>query len=168
MHFRFFTRAFMITFLAALAILCAAPHGFAQFPYNAPSTASAFSIPESQLIQPETLNRLLMAGGPDKPMIFQVGSHLMFAEAHVAGSVFAGSGSQPGGLQLLASKVSSINKKKLIVLYCGCCPWNRCPNVGPAYRQLRDLGFNNVKVLYLANNFGDDWVNKGYRVEHGQ
>ena len=69
---------------------------------------------------------------------------------------------------MLASKVASINKQMLIVLYCGCCPWNRCPNVGPAYKQLRDLGFTNVKVLYLANNFGDDWVAKGYRVEHGQ
>jgi hypothetical protein len=24
-----------------------------------------------------------------------------------------------------------------------------------------------VKVLYIANNFGDDWVNKGYSVEKG-
>ena len=162
-------RRFALTIsLAVMTILCAASHGFAQYSYNAPSAASATSIPESQLIQPEALNRLLQTGGPDKPIVFQVGSHLMFAEAHVAGSVFAGSGSQPGGLQMLASKVASINKQKLIVLYCGCCPWNRCPNVGPAYKQLRDLGFTNVKVLYLANNFGDDWVNKGYRVEHGQ
>ena len=162
-------RRFALTIsLAAIAILCVSSHGFAQYSYNAPSAASTTSIPESQLIQPEALNRLLLAGGPDRPIVFQVGSHLMFAEAHIAGSVFAGSGSQPGGLQLLASKVASMNKQKLIVLYCGCCPWNRCPNAGPAYKQLRDLGFTNVKVLYLANNFGDDWVNKGYRVEHGQ
>jgi len=168
MYRRHFVRTLPLAALAAMAILCATSHGLAQFPYNAPSATSAFSIPESQLIQPEALNRLLLAGGPDKPMVFQVGSHLMFAEAHIAGSVFAGSGSQPAGLQLLAGKVAAINKKKLIVLYCGCCPWNRCPNVGPAYKQLRDLGFMNVKVLYLVNNFGDDWVNKGYRVEHGQ
>jgi hypothetical protein len=55
------------------------------------------------------------------------------------------------------------DKKKLIVLYCGCCPWGRCPNVGPAYKALHDQGFTNVKVLYLANNFGDDWVAKGIR-----
>jgi hypothetical protein len=40
--------------------------------------------------------------------------------------------------------------------------------VGPAYARLHDLGFTNVKVLYMANNFGDDWVAKGYRVEQGQ
>jgi hypothetical protein len=39
--------------------------------------------------------------------------------------------------------------------------------VGPAYKRLHDLGFTNVKVLYLANNFGDDWLYKGYRVEQG-
>jgi hypothetical protein len=168
MHRRHFALTISLASVAIMAILCTAPLGLAQFPYNAPSASSATSIPEAQLIQPEALNRLLLAGGPGKPVVFQVGSHLMFAEAHVAGSVFAGSGSQPGGLQMLASKVASINKQKLIVLYCGCCPWNRCPNVGPAYKQLRDLGFTNVKVLYLANNFGDDWVAKGYRVEHGQ
>jgi hypothetical protein len=71
-------------------------------------------------------------------------------------------------LQLLESKVASTPKNALIVIYCGCCPWNRCPNVGPAYARLHDLGFTNVKVLYMANNFGDDWVAKGYRVEQGQ
>ena len=168
MHCRRFARMISFAALTALAILSAVLHGHAQFPYNGPSAPSATSIPESQLIQPETLNHLLLAGGPGKPIVFQVGSHLMFAEAHIPGSVFAGSGSQPGGLQLLASKVASMNKLKPIVLYCGCCPWSRCPNVGPAYKHLRDLGFTNVKVLYLANNFGDDWINKGYKVEHGQ
>jgi hypothetical protein len=29
------------------------------------------------------------------------------------------------------------------------------------------MGFTNVKVLYLANNFGADWADKGYPVEQG-
>ena len=57
--------------------------------------------------------------------------------------------------------------KPYIVLYCGCCPWGRCPNVGPAYKLLLDMGFTRVKVLYLADNFGADWVNKGFPVESG-
>jgi hypothetical protein len=24
------------------------------------------------------------------------------------------------------------------------------------------MGFTNVKALYIANNFGTDWVDKGY------
>jgi len=32
---------------------------------------------------------------------------------------------------------------------------------------LRALGFTNVKSLYIANNFGADWVEKGYPVAKG-
>jgi hypothetical protein len=64
--------------------------------------------------------------------------------------------------------VAPLPRKSFIVLYCGCCPWVRCPNVGPAFKLLRYLGFNNVKVLYLADNLGTDWVDKGYPVEHGR
>jgi hypothetical protein len=55
-----------------------------------------------------------------------------------------------------------------IVLYCGCCPWSHCPNLNPAYDTLRQMGFSKVKVLYLANNFGADWVDKGYPVANGE
>jgi hypothetical protein len=30
------------------------------------------------------------------------------------------------------------------------------------------MGFTHVKVLYLANNFGEDWASKRYPVEQGQ
>jgi len=29
------------------------------------------------------------------------------------------------------------------------------------------MGFTNVKVLYISNNFGTDWVSKGYPVAKG-
>jgi hypothetical protein len=29
------------------------------------------------------------------------------------------------------------------------------------------MGFTNVKVLYIADNFGKDWVDKGYPVAKG-
>ncbi len=87
---------------------------------------------------------------------------MMFSQAHIPGSEYAGPGGQTSGIQSLESTVASLPKNKHIVLYCGCCPWNRCPNVGPAFKRLHDLGFTNVKVLYIANNFGDDWVSKGY------
>jgi rhodanese-related sulfurtransferase len=132
-----------------------------------PGSESAFSIPHADLIQPDTLNRLLQSDATHRPLILQVGSRLLYAEAHIRGSEYAGPGSQAAGLQLLQSRVSTLPKKKSIVLYCGCCPWNRCPNLGPAFKQLHDMGFTNVKVLYLADNFGTDWVNKGYPVDQG-
>jgi len=140
----------------------------AQGPASAAPPESALSIPAGYLMQPEELNRLLQGKAAGKPLVLQVGSHLLFAEAHIPGSEYAGAGSQPAGLKQLQERVASLSKKSFIVLYCGCCPWNRCPNVGLAFKQMRDQGFTNVKVLYIADNFGADWANKGFPVEHGR
>ena len=154
----------------AMLFAFASPVVFPQFaPPNAGAAPeSAFSIPLAQLIQPEALSRLLQAGGAEKPLVLQVGSHVLFAEAHPPGAEYAGPGSQPAGIQLLQNRVNALSRKKLIVLYCGCGPGNRCPNVGPAFAKLREMGFTNVKVLYLADNFGTNWVEKGYAVEKGR
>lgn len=126
-----------------------------------PAPISATAIPSEHLIQAPDLVRV-MNSGKEHPLVLQVGSRIFFGEAHIKGSQYAGPGSQPAGLKLLESEVTSVPKDRLIVLYCGCCPWNRCPNVGPAFQRLNQLGFTRVKVLYLPNNFGDDWVSKGY------
>jgi thiosulfate/3-mercaptopyruvate sulfurtransferase len=90
---------------------------------------------------------------------------VLFEQAHIAGSEYDGPGSQQAGLDQLKKRVAALPKDKAIVLYCGCCPWNRCPNVAPAFRLLQGMGFTQVKVLYIANNFGADWAEKGYPVE---
>jgi thiosulfate/3-mercaptopyruvate sulfurtransferase len=130
--------------------------------------ASASTVPQAQLMQPAELVSLLKASGAERPVVFQVGSFVMFQQAHIPNAGFAGPGSQPNGMILLKKFAAPLKKEQLIVIYCGCCPWNRCPNIGPAYKQLRDLGFTSVKALYLANNFGDDWVAKGYPTERGE
>lgn len=154
--------------LAALLVL--APL-FAQAQFSgAPATegpGSAYSVPQVRLMQPDALVRLMQAGGREKPLVLQVGSRIMYAEGHIAGSEYAGPGSRAEGLQALEQRVNSLPRRSPIVLYCGCCPWERCPNVGPAYQKLTQMGFTNVKVLYLASNFGADWVSKGYPVERG-
>lgn len=157
-----------LSLIVSMAGLLGAAHCRAQFAGPETNPASAYSIPASALMQPDALVRILQAKTGEKPLILQVGSRLFFTEAHIPGAVFAGPGSQPAGQSLLQMKVAGLKRDKQIVIYCGCCPWNRCPNLGPAYKLLRDMGFVNVKALYLANNFGDDWVNKGYAVEEGQ
>lgn len=135
---------------------------------QAPST-SAFSIPTSAQMQPEELNRLLLtAKGAGKPLVLQVGSQMLFTQAHITGSEYAGPGAQQEGLDRLKARVKALPKNTLIVIYCGCCPWNRCPNMGPAYKQLIDLGFTRVKALYMATNLGTDWAQKGYPVAAGE
>jgi thiosulfate/3-mercaptopyruvate sulfurtransferase len=155
----------------ALTLVAGAFSARAQF--SAPGASvvqagSAASIPQAQLLQPEALHQLLLAPGSDKPLVLQVGSHILFAEAHIPGSEYVGPGSRPQGLELLQSRLAPLSRKTLIVLYCGCCPWGRCPNVGPAFAKAHEMGFTNVEVLYLADNFGADWVSKGYPVEKGR
>lgn len=131
---------------------------------NLAAQVSATTIPSGSLIQPADLNQMLQS--TDKPpLILQVGSKVFYGEAHIHNSVYAGPGSQPAGLKALEFAVSSHDKNKFILLYCGCCPWGKCPNIGPAYKRMQELGFTNVKVLYIANNFGDDWVSKGYPID---
>jgi thiosulfate/3-mercaptopyruvate sulfurtransferase len=140
----------------------------AQFSDPAAAPLSAMTVPKTQLMEPGELVPMLKEGGGRQPVMLQVGSRVMFAQAHIPGSLYAGPGSQMSGLQLLEQAVAKTPKGKLVVIYCGCCPWNRCPNIGPAYKRLRDLGFTNVKALYLANNFGDDWMGKGYPTARGE
>jgi thiosulfate/3-mercaptopyruvate sulfurtransferase len=152
---------------AVLLFLSASLHSPAQFiPTAGPGSTN--SIPQAQVIQTEALVPLLKTKGPNQPFLIHVGSHILFDEGHIPGSIYAGPGSQPAGLQLLQSAVAKLPKTRPIVLYCGCCPWNRCPNLAPAYQQLHSMGFTDVKVLYLANNFGADWAAKGYPVARTQ
>lgn len=122
-------------------------------------------IPSTHMISPEQLNQMLKA---QKPLVLQIGPRSMYQQAHIPGAEYIGGTSMPEGLDALRARVKSLPKNQLIVLYCGCCPWNRCPNVHPAYKLMRDLGYTNARILYIADNFGTDWVNKGYPVEKGK
>lgn len=155
-------RTIVCAFLSlSLGVLASSTVSRAQFS-DAPAFTSATTIPQSALIQPQELVKLLKAEEKDKPLILQVGSRIMFSQEHIPGAQYAGPASQTSGIQSIETTVASLPKEKPIVIYCGCCPWSRCPNMGPAYKRLQQLGFTHVRALYLANNYGDDWVAKGY------
>jgi thiosulfate/3-mercaptopyruvate sulfurtransferase len=124
-------------------------------------------IPSSRLISPDELVKILKSGKSESPLMIQVGSHVLYSQAHIPGSEYIGPASSGNGLQALQKRVESLPRNKFIVLYCGCCPWDHCPNVKPADDALHAMGFSNVKVLYITNNFGADWVDKGFPVAKG-
>jgi thiosulfate/3-mercaptopyruvate sulfurtransferase len=124
-------------------------------------------IPASRLINADELVKVLQSSRSEKPLMIQVGSHVLFSQAHIPGSEYIGPGSGETGLNQLRQRVDFLPRNKFIVIYCGCCPWNHCPNVKPADDVLHAMGFTHVRVLYIANNFGTDWVEKGYPVAKG-
>lgn len=154
--------------IAVLAVLCWLAAPTLVRGQRAQPMGSASSIPAAALLQPAELNQMLHAKSAGRPLVLQVGSRLMFDEAHIQGAEYAGPGSKQSGLTLLRKRVAALQHGAPIVIYCGCCPWSRCPNVWPAYKELHDMGFTHVRALYIANNFGTDWVNKGYPVEQSR
>ncbi len=120
-----------------------------------------------QLITPEELVNVLQSGDA-KPLILNVGPWLLYRQAHIPDAEYIGAGSEKEGIETLRTRVKSLPHNKAIVLYCGCCPWGHCPNVRPAFKELSTMGFTNVKVLYIADNLGTDWVYKGYPTIKGQ
>jgi thiosulfate/3-mercaptopyruvate sulfurtransferase len=136
--------------------------------YESQPASARAEIPAAELLQPEELEQILRSTAREKPLILQVGSHVLYAEAHIPGSEYIGAAGQDAGLQVLQERVKGLARSQFIILYCGCCPWNKCPNIGAAYQQLHVLGFTRFKVLYLATDFGADWVNKGYPVAKGR
>ena len=132
------------------------------------SGAFLYAADGPQLIQPAELNKLLQGSAKQRPRIIQVGFHTLYEQAHVPGSEYVGAASEAQGLKELHQRVQALPRNHFIVLYCGCCPWSHCPNVQPAYEELQSMGFRNVRVLYIENNFGADWVDKGYAVSKGK
>ena len=151
-------RQILLVFIFGTVAIAAASLAFAY---------QATLIPASRLVNPGELVKILQSARSEKPLVIQVGSHVLYTQAHIEGSEYIGPASSESGLQSLRKRVESLPRNRFIVLYCGCCPWSHCPNIKPADDALHAMGFTNVKVLYIANNFGADWVDKGYPVAKG-
>jgi hypothetical protein len=126
--------------------------------------APAAAIPDVALVQPAQLAERLRNSSAPGRLILQVGFKVLYDRAHIPGAEYAGPGRDPEGLKLLRERVASLPRDTELVVYCGCCPWSHCPNIAAAYETLSSLGLSRVKVLYIADNFGTDWIDKGYPV----
>src|SRR5947209_4737142 len=140
----------------------------AQAAAQVPGAGKAAELASTVQIEPEALAKLLQPSKGEKPVVLHVGFKNFYQQAKIPGSDYAGPGSTPEGLELLRQRVSSLQHKQLIVLYCGCCPWDKCPNAKPAYEALHAMGFTNVKVVHIATDFGTNWLNAGLPVTKGE
>jgi hypothetical protein len=142
-----------------MGVLLLSQAGLAQWNGNQIQPATALS--PSALIQPAELVKVLQSA-KTQLIILNVGPKMLYLQAHIPGAEYIGPGSDPESIKQLHARAQSLSHTALVVLYCGCCPWSHCPNVVPAYGELQRMGFTNIKVLYIADNLGTDWVYKGY------
>jgi thiosulfate/3-mercaptopyruvate sulfurtransferase len=123
----------------------------------------------AQTILPDALAKELTAKDQTKrPTVICVGFRPLYEGAHVPGALFHGAASTPQGIADLKSWAQDVPRSSNIVLYCGCCPLQHCPNLKPGFLALRDMGFTNLRVLLLPSDFNTDWIEKGYAVEKGK
>ena len=114
---------------------------------------------QQQLLAPAALAKTITNSKAPQPMIYCVGP-----QAIIKNSIEIGSAQVPSNLMNFKQQISRLPKNANIVIYCGCCPFDVCPNVRPAVNLLNEMKFTNFKLLNLPRNIKVDWIDHGYPV----
>jgi thiosulfate/3-mercaptopyruvate sulfurtransferase len=115
-------------------------------------------------ISPAELAKKISGPAKMRPVVLQVGFKVLYDGGHIPGAIFAGPASTAEGLAKLKAVAENIPHNKEVILYCGCCPWEKCPNIHPAYGELRRMGFSRLVVLLIPQDFAHDWIGQGFPV----
>jgi hypothetical protein len=110
-----------------------------------------------QLMAPADLAAVINNPKAKKPIIFCIGPGAL-----IKGSLDMGPAKEKKNLEKLKLQLKNLPKDADIVIYCGCCPFEHCPNIRPAFTLLNDMKFSNAHLLNLEQNIKTDWVDKGY------
>lgn len=113
-----------------------------------------------QLMQPAQLAHMMQNNKPF-PVIYSVGPGAVIPHSEDIGSV-----KEKENLDEFKNRLSKLPKDAGIVVYCGCCPFEHCPNVRPAVALLKEMKFTNYKLLNLGHNIKTDWLDKGFPAAH--
>jgi hypothetical protein len=113
-------------------------------------------------MKPAELATLIKSGNA-KTVILNIG-----AVEDLPGAKHIGEVSNPDNMEKLQKAVAAFPKNNKLVIYCGCCPFIKCPNIRPAFLELKRLGFTQIKVLDLPINLKTNWIAKGYPVAGNQ
>ena len=138
-----------------LLICCGMLVTKAQVSASMPMPGSATPWKPTELMEPGELNAAISAN--KAPVIFNIGS-----VEDIKGALHIGPLSETANLEKLKITLASHKKSTEMVIYCGCCPFGKCPNIRPAYKLLKDAGFTNTKVLNLYVNLRNNWTSAGY------
>lgn len=117
-------------------------------------------LKKEQLIQPQELANLINNPKSIKPVIFNVGP-----VDQIKGAINIGAVNSEEGMKKFKFEVSKVFADKEVVVYCGCCTSDNCPNIRPAIKYLNENGFKKAKVLNIPVGIKEDWVQKGFPLE---
>jgi hypothetical protein len=121
--------------------------------------------PKSQLVEAAAVAQEIQSGRA--PVVLCVAFPVLYRSKHILHAIDAGPGAKPEGIEALKKASARLPKDADIVIYCGCCPMVKCPNIRPAYRTLMEMGFTHVRVLNVPTNMHTDWYSKNYPSEAG-
>ncbi len=113
-----------------------------------------------ELKDPAVLAATLADAKAPQPVILNIGPM-----PQIKGAIAIGPTSAAENLEKLKQQLGKLGKDKEVIVYCGCCPFRRCPNVRPAFELLKRLKFKNARLLDLPTSLNDDWISKGYPME---
>ena len=114
---------------------------------------------DKQLLTTEALASRIEQGKAEDLLILSVGP-----DAIIKGSIDIGPTVEKENVEKLQAYLKDVPKNKEVVIYCGCCPFDRCPNIRPAFRVLNDMGFKKGKLLDIPQNIKVDWLDKDYPI----
>ena len=139
----------------AIIFLFIAGEGFLSFKniYRQPNEPW---LPE-QLMEPAALAAILNNPAAKQPVIYNIGFG-----GGVKNSIGEGPVKENVNLAKWKKQLQDLPRSTNIVIYCGCCPFEHCPNIRPAFTLLNQMGFTNQKLLNLPHNIKVDWFDKGY------
>jgi hypothetical protein len=112
---------------------------------------------QKDLIEPADLAAILSNPKAKQPLIYNIG-----VVENIKGAKNFGAASEKENLERLRKTLAGVPKTSFIVVYCGCCPFSRCPNIRPAVAMLKSMGFTNGKLLNIPTNIKQNWIDKGY------
>ncbi len=87
--------------------------------------------------------------------------HIGFEDV-IPNSINAGPGMEKESLKNLREILKDVDKEEEVILYCGCCPMDVCPNIRPAFDLAKNLGYKNLKLLDIPISIKADWIDYGY------
>src|SRR4051812_17936731 len=94
----------------------------------------------NQLIEPSVLSAIIKEK-KQIPVIFSIGPGDVIPYSKNFGMI-----NEAENMKKFKNELANIPRDTQLVIYCGCCPYEHCPNVRPGIQLLKDMKFTNYKL----------------------